>query len=120
MTVLLHRLFGTPLGTMLDMGLSNTKIAEITGVLPGGVSKWRTGQNTASVARQMRAKGYLDGLAKSPKTAAVEALPVPAKPAAKPAAKANALYLIAVSAAQLPRFEKLMTIGGFEFVDVDQ
>ena len=123
MTATKHKLQGTPLGQLFDMGLTNQKISEITAVKASGVSKWRCGLNTAGVARQMRAKGYLDGLNASPKAdkftpdAGVK-IPEPSIPQGAP--KSDALYLIAVSAAQLSRFQKLMTLGGFEFVDVDQ
>ena len=123
MTTTKHKLHGTPLGQLFDMGLTNQKISEITSVQGSAVSKWRYGLNTAGVARQMRAKGYLDGLNASPKAEKITpdiAVKAPMQPIPQIAPKADALYLIAVSAAQLPRFQKLMTLGGFEFVDVDQ
>ena len=122
MTAAKHKLQGTPLGQLFDMGLSDKKISEITCVQNSGVNKWRQGLNSAGVARQMRAKGYLDGLNAAPKAQAADfkIMPRAPFPIELPPAQPDPLYIVSASPAQKSRFEKLMTIGGFEFVDVDQ
>lgn len=105
-----HKLAGTPIGTLLDMGLSNKKIAEITSVSESGAKKWRNGINDAGMSRKIHAQGYLDGLAKS--TTAT------AKPQPSPAPD-MLLFLVSVPPTAQNRFSKMMALLGLDHTDID-
>lgn len=98
----------TPIGQLFTMGLTTQQISEITGVGNTGVSKWKTGRNSATMYAQNRAKGYLDGLNKNIEKDKPEILP------------SNHMFLVTVPPSQINRFMQIMKMLNLDAVDMDQ
>lgn len=99
----------TPIGQLLNMGLSDKEVGEITGVTASAVSKWRTGANDVYGVRQTAAKAYLDGL---------KAKPI-VKKAAEPSDAETRLFMAEVPASKVGKFNAVMNMLGINAVDME-
>lgn len=115
---------GTPIGQMLDMGLTDVQIGNALDVTAGAVNKWRNSKNKASQFYQSRAKGYLDGVAMGQHLNDLpQPAPLPAPPTSftiVPPAPEDYIFLVSVPGPAKNRFLKMMTLLNLNAVDLDE
>jgi len=99
----------TPIGQLLNMGLSDREIGEVTGVTASAVSKWRTGANNIHGVRQTAAKAYLAGLKEKPVI----------KKAAEPSDTETRLFMAEVPQSKVGKFNAVLNMLGINAVDME-
>jgi len=97
----------TPIGKLLEMGMSDKIVADITGVSASAVSKWRTGENGIHGVRQVAAKAYLDGLTAKP------------APKPEPADADTRLFMAEVPQSKVGKFNAVLNMLGINAVDME-
>ncbi len=103
------------INALFTAGLDDKEIAKICEVSPSAVNKWRNNSNGASRSREALAAGYLRGMlyAEQKSMDLPEAGPEPQK-------EAGLTYLVTIDEGKRAKFEKVMLMFGFEFLNMDE
>ena len=117
-------LVGTPIGRMLDDGLTDIQIANILNVTFGAVNKWRNGNNRASTTCQSRAAGYYAGMDIRQSLATIQpsaqsSAPVISAPAPATEPAKEHVFIVSVPSEAKGRFLKMMALLALNTVDLD-